>query len=365
MTPTRRLGVAAALVDGVIVPGDVEVDSAAGEVLAVGATPAGRSRLAVPGFVDIQVNGFAGVPFTAPDVELDGYRLASSVMAATGVTSFVLTIPTVAPDTYATLLPRSAEACAADLGGAKAIGIHLEGPFLSPARPGAHRPEWLQAPSITSVDAMLDAAPVVLMTLAPEVATGDGGLALVEHLRRRGVVVSLGHTDADAAQANAGFDAGATAITHLWNAHRPITSRDPGVGAVALTRPDVWVCAIADLAHVSGESLALSVAAAGDRFVVVTDAVAPAATPAGPIPALRLADGTLAGSTTPLDQGIRNLVDLGVPLTDAIAAATRRPATLLGRPDLGRLAPGCRADVVVLDDELLVQQVLIDGRPPR
>jgi N-acetylglucosamine-6-phosphate deacetylase len=97
----------------------------------------------------------------------------------------------------------------------------------------------------------------------------------------------------------------------------------------------------------------------------VTDAVAPAATPAGPIPALRLADGTLAGSTTPLDQGIRNLVDLGVPLTDAIAAATRRPATLLGRPDLGRLAPGCRADVVVLDDELLVQQVLIDGRPPR
>lgn len=359
---TCRLGVAAALVDDVVVPGDVSIDAAAGEVTGVGRSPAGASGLAVAGFVDVQVNGFGGVAFTEPDVDLDGYRTASAALARTGVTSFLLTIPTVAPGTYAALLPRSAEACATDLGGARAIGVHLEGPFLNPLRRGAHREDWIQAPSIAAVDAMLDAAPVALMTLAPEITTGDGGLELIGHLRRRGVVVSLGHTDADATQANAGFDAGATAITHLWNAHRPITSRDPGVGAVALTRPDVWVCAIADLAHVSGESLALSVAAAGDRFVVVTDAVAPAGSPDAPLPALRLADGTLAGSTTPLDQAVRNLVGLGVPLVDAVAAATRRPASLLGRPDLGRLVPGGRADVVVLDDDLAIHDVVVAGR---
>src|SRR5262249_23126808 len=124
MTATRRLGVAAALVDGAVVAGDVEVDGEADTVVAVGRSPAGATGLAVPGFVDPQFNGFGGVPFTAPDVDLDGYRHAASVMATTGVTSFLLTIPTVAPDTYAALLPRAAEACAADLGGARALGVH-------------------------------------------------------------------------------------------------------------------------------------------------------------------------------------------------------------------------------------------------
>lgn len=358
MTTTRRLGVAAALVDDRIVPGDVAITD--GRVSAVGCAPAGAGGLAVPGFVDLQVNGFGGVPFTDPDVDLDGYRHASTTMARSGVTSFLLTIPTVAPETYARLLPRATEACAADLGGARALGVHLEGPFLAPARKGAHRGDWLQAPDPIASDAMLGAAPITLMTMAPEV---DGGMALLDHLRRRGVIISLGHTDADAAQAHAAYDRGATAVTHLWNAQRPITSRDPGIGAVALVRPDVWVCAIADLAHVAAESLALSVAAAGDRFVVVTDAVAPAGTPDAPLPALTDAAGALYGSTTPLDQAVRNLVGLGVPLTSAVAAATRRPAALLGRPDLGRLAPGERADVVVLDDALAVRDVYLAGRP--
>jgi len=360
MSTTRRLGVAAALVDDRIVPGDVEVSG--DQITGVGCSPAGATGLAVPGFVDLQVNGFGGVPFTDPDVDLDGYRHAAATMARSGVTSFLLTIPTVAPGTYAALLPRAAEACAADLGGARALGIHLEGPFLAPRRRGAHREDWLQVPDRAAADTMLDVAPITLMTLAPEI---DGGMALLDHLRRRGVIVSLGHTDADAEAAHAAYDHGATAVTHLWNAQRPITSRDPGIGAVALTRADVWVCAIADLAHVAGESLALSVAAAGDRFVVVTDAVAPAGTPDAPLPALRDAAGNLFGSTTPIDQGIRNLVGLGVPLTSALAAATRRPAALLGRPDLGRLAPQLRADVVVLADDLTVRDVLLGGRPHR
>lgn len=357
MTTTRRLGVAAALVDDRIVPGDVEVTDEL--VTAVGCSPAGVTGMAVPGFIDLQVNGFGGVPFTDPAVDLDGYQRAAAAMARTGVTSFLLTIPTVAPETYAALLPRAAEACAADLGGSRALGVHLEGPFLAPRRKGAHREDWLQAPDTAAADAMLDAAPITLVTLAPEV---DGGLELLEHLRRRKTIVSLGHTDADAAQAHLAYDRGASAVTHLWNAQRPITSRDPGIGAVALTRPDVWVCAIADLAHVARESLALSVAAAGDRFVVVTDAVAPAGTPDAPLPALCDSAGTLCGSTTPLDHAIRNLVGLGVPLISALAAGTRRPAALIGRPDLGRLAPGGRADVVVLADDLTISDVFVAGR---
>jgi N-acetylglucosamine-6-phosphate deacetylase len=164
--------------------------------------------------------------------------------------------------------------------------------------------------------------------MAPEV---DGGMALLAHLVGRGVLVSLGHTDADAAAAHAAYDAGAVTVTHLWNAQRPITSRDPGIGAVA------------------------------DRFVVVTDAVAPAGTDAA-LPAVYGPDGGLMGSTTPLDACVRNLVAIGVPLPSAVAAATRRPAAVLGRPDLGRLAPGGVADVVVLDGDLQVQRVLLAGR---
>ncbi len=358
MSDAVRLGVAAALVDDVLVAGDVEVLD--DTIAAVGCSPAGTSGLAVPGFVDVQVNGFGGVSFTDVGNDLDDHARAADALAHHGVTSFLITIPTTDPDHYGTLLDTAAHACRSDLGGARAQGVHLEGPFLSPIRNGAHRAAWLRPPTLAGTDALLDAGPVSMITLAPELA---GGLEVIGHLRRRGVIVAVGHTDADADDAHLAFDAGATAITHLWNAHRPITSRDPGVGAVALTRSDVWVCAIADLAHVSGETLALSVAAAGDRFIVVTDSVAPAATPTGPPPAARDARGNLVGSTTPLDQAIRNLVGLGVPLTSAVAAATRRPAAMLGRPDLGRLLPGARADVVILRDDLTIREVHIGGRP--
>ncbi len=362
----RRLGVAAALVDGAVVAGDVVV--ADGRVVEVGAQPATRGgRLAVPGFVDVQVNGFAGVDFDGCD--LDGYRTASVALARTGVTAVLATLPTTAPGRYRAALATAAAAVAEDLGGAQVVGVHLEGPFLAPGYAGAHPVEHLRAPDRRLADQLLDQAPVALVTLAPE---PDGALDLVTHLRRRGVVVSLGHTGASAAQARAAIDAGATAVTHLWNAQRPPTARDGGVVAVALTHPDVWVCAIADGIHLSPEVLALSVAAAGDRFVAVTDAVAAAAMADGEHRfggravwladgAVRLADGTLAGSAATLDAGLRHLVAVGVPLGSAVDAVTRRPARLLGRADLGRLAPGARADVAVLDDDLSVTRVLVGG----
>jgi N-acetylglucosamine-6-phosphate deacetylase len=309
---------------------------------------------AVPGFVDLQVNGFAGIDFTATDV--DGYHDASRALARHGVTTFFATIPTAHPDRYVTALATAQEARATTLPGARLGGVHLEGPFLSPLRKGAHRAEWLQRPDRAVVDRWLAAGPVKIMTLAPEL---DGALALIEHLRRRGVVVSLGHTDADAAQAHAGFDVGASMVTHLWNAQRPIASRDPAVGGTALARGDVFVGIIADLVHVARETLMFSIAAAGDRFVLVTDAVAAAGF--NTTGATRLPDGTLAGSACPMDAALRNLLACGLPFERAVAACTRAPSRVMGDDRVGQLRAGGPADILVVDDDLTIERVLVAG----
>jgi N-acetylglucosamine-6-phosphate deacetylase len=360
-----RLEVDAAVVDGDLLPGDVEVVD--GEVTAVALPPAGTGRIAAPGFVDLQVNGFAGVDLTVAD--LDGYRTASVAMARHGVTSFLATFPTAAPERYAPALAAAAEAAGADLGGARVEGVHLEGPFLAPGRRGAHRAEWLRTPDVGLLDDLLSRAPVRLVTLAPEL---DGADALIDRLVAAGVTVALGHSDADAATAHAAFDRGAGAVTHLWNAQRQVTSREAGLAGVALARPDVAVCVIADLVHVCAETLTVSLTAAGERAVVVTDAVAPAGLPDGTHDigrwrvvveggAARLPDGTLAGGTTPMDAALRNVVGLGVPLARAVHAVTAAPARAIGRSDLGRLVPGVLADVTILDDALEVRGVLVAG----
>ncbi len=362
----RRLGVGECLVDGQRVRGDVIV--ADGKVSAIGALPAGPSGVAVPGLIDVQVNGFAGADFTS--AELDGYRAAGQSIGRSGVTSFLATIPTAHPDRYRPALEIAAAAVAESGPGARPLGVHLEGPFLSPRRPGAHHPDWLRHPDIGLLERLLDAGPVTMMTLAPEL---DGSMELISRLCQRGVVVSLGHTETDGAIAAAAFDLGARCVTHLWNAQRPMTSREPAVGGTALARRDVFVGIIADLIHVAPDTLAVSVAAAGDRFVVVTDAVSFAGLADGQYRwgervvtladgAVRLEDGTLAGSACPMNVAIANLVRIGVPFEAAIAAATIAPARLLRRPDLGRLAPGSTADITVFADDFAVTEVLVDGR---
>jgi N-acetylglucosamine-6-phosphate deacetylase len=351
---SRSLGVARALVEGGWVDGDVIV--ADGRIADVGVAGSRGRGAAVPGFVDVQVNGFAGVDFTVATDPADHDR-AAMAMAATGVTSFLLTVPTTEPARYDDLLAAAAETVARPGAGARALGVHLEGPFLNPAKRGAHREAWLRLPTDPAVDGLLRPE-VVMMTLAPEL---PGGLELVARLRRAGVVVSVGHSMADAAEAHAAFDAGAAAVTHQWNGQRPILARDPGVGAVALVRPDVFVGLIGDLVHVAAEMVLLTMTVAAGRVVLVTDALAGAGTGSGWGGAVRGADGRLAGSTTTMDTAVRNLVGLGVPLATAVTAAGRTPASLLGRRDLGVLRRGERADVVVLDDRLEVGTVLVGG----
>lgn len=356
------LGVRHALVGDVLVRGDVRIVD--GRVAAVGVMPAGRAGLAAPGFVDLQVNGFAGIDFLAAEPE--DYRVAGEGLAATGVTAYLPTFIASPEEVY----ERAVAAVGADDAGPvgpRILGVHLEGPFLSPRWPGAHDPRFLQAPR-TGFFERRDG--VALVTLAPEL---PGALALIGELTGRGIVVSCGHSDADADAAHAAFDAGARAVTHVHNAHRRVGHRDPGLGGVALVRPEVTVQAIVDGVHLAPEVALAAFRTARERFCLVTDAMAAAGLGDGSYRlgsrevhvegmAATLADGTLAGSVLTMDAAVRNLVALGATELEALLAATRAPARLLARPGLGLLAPGAPADVVLLDDRVEVRSTFLAGR---
>lgn len=360
-----RLGVEAALVDGELVDGDVTILD--GAVDAVGVQPAGPAGTAVPGFVDVHINGVAGVDFLTTDVA--GYRQAAEALARTGVVAFQPTFVSSSVEAYAGPLAVASEVVAtADLR-PLVTGVHLEGPFLSPLWPGAHDPAHLRTPDPGLADRLIAAGPVQMMTLAPEL---PGGLDLVGHLARAGVAVSCGHSDADAPTAHAAFESGARAITHLHNAHRRWRPRDPGLGGVALVRPDATVQAIVDGVHLAPEAAYAAYLAAGSRFCLVTDAIEAATLGGGDYElggrrvhvrdgAARLPDGTLAGSVVTMDEAVRNLVECGAPLAAAVHAASAAPARLIGRADMGALRPGAPAHLTVLDEELRPSRTLVDG----
>jgi len=357
-----RLGVSAALVEGRLLPGDVEIDDGVVRAVGVGAGN-GRGRIAAPGFVDLQVNGFAGVDFHAADV--DGYRRAGEALLETGTTAFQPTFVT-APEVHVVdaLAAMPAGAC-----GPRVLGAHLEGPFISPRRLGAHDAGAARAPDLALLRRLLDAGPVSQMTLAPEL---PGALALIDELVARGVTVSCGHSDATAAEAHLAFDRGARTVTHLFNAMRRDVPRDPGIAMAALSRPEVAVQVIVDGHHLAAETVLVAWHAAAGRFALVTDAMAAAGMGDGRFSlgasevraengVVTRDDGTLAGSTLTMIDAVRNLHGLGVELEDAFAAASEVPARIAGRPELGRVRIGAPADLVVLDDRLELRRVLVGG----
>jgi N-acetylglucosamine-6-phosphate deacetylase len=323
-----------------------------------------RGRVAVPGFVDIQVNGYGGVDFLSASTE--DYRRAGEALLLAGVTAYQPTLITSAEAATVEAL----RAVNDPVSGPRVLGAHLEGPFLSPDRPGAHPLEHLRAPDVALLDRLLDAGDVTEMTLAPEL---PGAEALIDRLRDRGVVVSAGHTNATAEEANRGFDLGIAGLTHVFNAMRPFRSRDPGVAGAALTRPDVVVKMIVDGYHLADETVRLVWACAGGRVALITDAMAGAGAGGGTFrlgdvevevgegAAPMRGDGTLAGTVLTMIDAVRNLHALGVPFEQAVGAATEVPARFLGRADVGVLEPGGPADVVVLDDRLEIQTVLCAG----
>jgi N-acetylglucosamine-6-phosphate deacetylase len=356
-----RLGVEAALVDGRIVPGDVEV--ADGVIAAYGLGSGNGRGLAAPGFIDLQVNGFAGIDLLGANG--DGYRRAGEALLETGVTAYLPTFIS-APEEQ---LLAALRGLPIDTGGPRILGAHLEGPFIAKTRLGIHPPTARRDPDAALLERLLSAGSVRLMTLAPEL---EGAGELIDLLLARGITVSCGHSDATAEEAIEAFDRGARTVTHLFNAMRPFRHRDPGLAGAALSRADVIVQIILDGVHLAEETARVVWQSAAGRVALVTDSVAGAGLGDGVYllggfevelrdGVARGPGGVLAGSALTMIEAVRNLHALGVPLAEALAAAGAVPAQVLRLPTLGRLDVAFPADVVVLDDNLEIDRVYVGG----
>ncbi|EWM15061.1 N-acetylglucosamine-6-phosphate deacetylase [Kutzneria sp. 744] len=355
--------------DGVLDPGWVSV--ANGRIDAVGAgkradatVDLGGSWL-VPGFVDVHCHGGGGRAFTGHD---PGLAIAAHRRHGTTTTIASLVSRPIKE------LARQIEELGDLVRGGDVAGIHLEGPFLSAARCGAHDPRVLRPPDLDSVRALLAAGEdtIKMVTIAPEL---EGAVEATKLLVDNGVIVAIGHTDASEAQVVPAVDAGASVATHLFNGMRPLHHREPGPIGALLDDERVSVELICDLVHLHPTAVRLAAHHAGpSRTLLITDAMAAAGMGDGVydlgglevtvqdgVPTL--AGGSLAGSTLTMDLAFRNFVQqCGLSMAEAVAATAGRPAQLLGLADnVGAVAVGLRADFVVLDNELRVQDVYRGG----
>ncbi|MFZ6004636.1 MAG: N-acetylglucosamine-6-phosphate deacetylase [Actinomycetota bacterium] len=323
--------------------------------------------LAVPGFVDLQCNGALGIDLAGEPERL--WEL-SAQLPRWGVTAWLPTIVTTPLGVVDRALVTLAAGPPPGWVGAVPMGLHLEGPFLSPCRKGAHPEALLRTPSLDAIDGWSRAEGVALVTLAPEL---EGAHPVIEELVARGVVVSIGHSDASAAEASSAVDSGATWVTHLFNAMSPLHHREPGVVGAALSDERLRVGMIADGIHVHPSVVKLAQRALGERLVLVTDAVAALGMEHGEqalgratvhvgADGVRLPDGTLAGSNLAMDQAVRNLIAFsGCQREAALHAASTVPAAVLGDEQRGTLAPGSRADVALLTQDLEVAATIVGG----
>lgn len=328
------------------------------------------------GMIDVQINGMYGVDFVSAEAE--DWAAVATRLAATGVTAFQPTFITAPIGELVAGLERAGAATDAmrDTLASRILGVHLEGPFLSPQHPGVHDPRWMLSPTVENLQALYDGPyghNVGMVTLAPEL---PGAIDAIRRLTAAGIIVSLGHTDATGAEVRAAVEAGAVMVTHLFNAQRGLGHREPGVPGMALAEPSLTLGLVADLRHVSAPICQVIFAAAGDRVCVVTDAVASAGMPPGvyelggqqvrvaanDVLARRL-DGTIAGSSLSLDLAVRNLIGIGIDTEQVLKSVTSVPADVLGRPDLGRLSRGACADLVWWDESYHPLQTWVGGRP--
>jgi N-acetylglucosamine-6-phosphate deacetylase len=347
------------------------------------------NRTIAAGYVDVHVHGGDGAQVNGedPDEVCESLERIARFHATHGTTSLLATTVSDSPERLLMTvqgiarMTRSVRANGEGLGrpgvggrkSARVVGAHLEGPFIARARTGAQDPGELRSPDLAELDRLIDAADgsLKLITLAPEL---PGAFDLIEHAIAAGIIVALGHTDADFETAERAYDAGARHLTHLFNAMPPLHHRRPGVIGAALRREDVTLELIADLEHVHPAVIEIIARLAPDRIVAVSDSTPAAGLGAGrhrlgtldvTVSGRRveLADDptTLAGSMLTIDQAVRNLVtEVGLTLPDALRAATLTPGRLVQR-GLGQLAPGSPADLVILEPDLTVAATIVGG----
>ncbi|WP_238335892.1 N-acetylglucosamine-6-phosphate deacetylase [Serinicoccus kebangsaanensis] len=318
-----------------------------------------------PGFVDIHCHGGGGHSFATLDPE--EVQAAAATHHRQGTSTVVASL--VSAD--AEPLLAQVRALAPLVRGRMIAGIHLEGPWLNPLHRGAHDPSTLRDPDPREIDALLEAGAgsICMVTLAPEL---PGGMEAIRQLVAAGVVVAVGHTDADADQLRAAVDAGAEVVTHLCNAMRPIHHRDPGPVVAALADSRLTLELIVDGVHLHDDVVDLLHRSSRARMVLVSDAMAAAGAEDGRYAlgsmevevvdrvARTVDTGGIAGSTLTLDRAVRRAVGAGVGIGEALAAATSYPARTLGL-DAGQLTVGGRADLVGLDDDLGVDVAIRGG----
>jgi N-acetylglucosamine-6-phosphate deacetylase len=346
----------------------MELPGGATEVQATNST-------AIPGFVDVHIHGAGG--HDVMEANATALSTITGRLAAFGTTSLLATTITASADDTC----RSVEGIAKYISGqyqtsdprAEILGIHFEGPFLSQERRGVHPTEWLQLPSAELLQRFLQAASgnARILTIAPELL---GAMPCIDAARSLGMVVSIGHTDATYEQARAAVAHGAHHATHVYNAMRPFTHRDPGVIGAVLTTPEVTAELIADGIHVDEIAMKVLLQAKGAQGVVlISDGISATGMPDGKYMlgglevtvnggVCRNAEGRLAGSTLTLDRALRNIVGLGIPFSDAVRMLTLNPATLLGIEfKKGALRTGADADIVLLNEALEIERVWVRG----
>ncbi|MFC4140579.1 MULTISPECIES: N-acetylglucosamine-6-phosphate deacetylase [unclassified Microbacterium] len=331
---------------------------------------AGPGAILTPGFIDIHGHGGAGATF---DDGVAAIRTARDMHRSHGTTRAVVSLVTGSLDALAARVAEIADLRETD---ADILGSHLEGPFLDPGHKGAHDPELLREPTAGDVQRLLDAGrgTVRQMTIAPEI---PGGLEAVRVVVASGAVAAVGHTDADDDTVRAAFDAGASILTHAFNAMRPIHHRDPGPVLTAAADHRVTLEAIVDNIHLHPHVTKLLFDEAPGRVALITDSMAAAGSVDGEYSlgglhvtvldgVARVDSGSIAGSTLTQDAALRNAVAAGATLSDAVRALTETPAAAIGfGEELGALRPGMLGDAVLLDADLRVVSVWTGARSAR
>jgi N-acetylglucosamine-6-phosphate deacetylase len=346
----------------------IELPIGSEEINAIGYT-------AIPGFVDVHIHGAGGRDV----MEADDSALSTITgrLAKFGTTSLLATTVTASADDTCRAVEGISKFISRQYqtGDARAeiLGIHFEGPFISEARRGAQPAEFIQPPSAELLQRFLQAASgnARIMTMAPELL---GAMPCIDAARSLGLVVSIGHTDATYEQARAAVAHGAHHATHVYNAMRPFSHRDPGVIGAVLTTPEVTAELIADGVHVDEIAMKLLLKAKGaEGVILISDGISATGMPDGKYMLgglevtmtggiCRTAEGNLAGSTLTLDRALRNIVKLGSPLADAVRMLTLNPATLLGIEfKKGVLRTGADADIIVLNEALEITNVWARG----